>query len=172
MIWSVLIIVLIDILDVQTAPNPDGSCTNPRFRWFPTLTAFYNYSNHMGNNNTIPAIRVNVSMDTHARCVDGSQYMFYFRNGFGDGIAKYQIYLQGGGWCTSYSSCYNIASNPKHYTGSSLGYTPYAWYSADYLDNNKTNNPLMYNWNTIWMIYCDGSSFTGNNMTIYNYKVN
>ena len=31
------------------------------------------------------------------------------------------------------------------------------------------NNPLMYNWNTIWMIYCDGSSFTGNNMSTYNY---
>ena len=96
---------------------------------------------------------------------------FYFRKGFGDGMNKYQIYLQGGGWCTSPQGCYNRAQ-PNNDVGSSLNYAKFAWYSADYLIDNQTQNPLMYNWNTIWMIYCDGSSMTGYNLTIYPYKVN
>lgn len=161
------------IIHVAISANPDGSCTNPKFRWFKDLDAFYNYAESVnatnGNgNNTKPAIRINISMDTAARCLDGSQYFFYFRSGFGDGLKKYQIYLQGGGWCTSYKECSERAQN-NGYLGSSQGYTQYAWYSADYLDDSQINNPLMYNWNTIWMIYCDGSSFTGNNFTIYRY---
>eukprot|EP01084_Bolivina_argentea_P232255 391484_1 len=168
---SLIAVVAAIVSIINGKANPDGSCTNPKFRWFKELNAFYNYSNLVGNNNTIPARRINVSLNTTARCLDGSQYFFYFRQGFGDGINKYQIYLQGGGMCTSYESCYERAQ-PSNYVGSSLDYTEYAWYSADYLNDNQTTNPLMYNWNTIWMIYCDGSSFTGNNMTIYNYKVN
>eukprot|EP01083_Nonionella_stella_P009668 27722_1 len=157
------------LLNLSLSANPDGSCTNPKFRWFKDLNAFHNYTASINSNATIPAERVNISLTTNARCLDGSQYFFYFRQGFGDGIHKYQIYLQGGGWCTSYQSC-AARAQPSNYVGSSLHYTPYAWYSADYLDDNQTNNPLMYNWNTIWMIYCDGSSFTGNNLTVYSYK--
>ena len=146
-VFSLIVLLLIH-LHLSRSANPDGSCTNPKFRWFLELNAFYNYSNLMGNNDTIPAIRVNISMDTNARCLDGSQYFFYFRKGFGDGLDKYQIYLQGGGWCTSPQSCYNRAQ-PDNYVGSSLNYAKYAWYSADYLIDNQTQNPLMYNWNTI-----------------------
>eukprot|EP01084_Bolivina_argentea_P232253 391481_1 len=154
---------------VNKAANPDGSCTNPKFRWFETLDTFYNFA----ENSTIPAIQVNISLDTESRCLDGSHHMFYFRKGFGDGINKYQIYLMGGGLCASYDECYDRATNPNHtYKGSSTVYTKYGWYSSDYLSDNKTENSLMYNWNTIWLLYCDGSAWTGNNLTIYPYKVN
>jgi hypothetical protein len=29
---------------------------------------------------------------------------------------------------------------------------------------------MMYNWNTVWMPYCDGASFSGNNATVTEYK--
>ena len=161
-----LLLVFRDAAVNSDESNPDGSCTNPKFRWFDSLSAFYNYTN---NNFTIPAVRINISLNTNARCLDGSQYMFYYRNGFDDGINKYQIYLQGGGWCYSYESCYQRSLNNGN-TGSSINYTKYAWYSNEYLSDNYTINPLMYNWNTIWIIYCDGSSFTGNNITIYSYN--
>ena len=95
--------------------------------------------------------------------------MFYFRPGFGNGTSKYNIYLQGGGWCTSPQGCSERAQ-PNNDVGSSLGYTQYAWFSADFLDDDAAANPLLFDWNTVWMMYCDGSSFTGNNMTAYEYE--
>ena len=90
-------ILLSSLTPLNTAANPDGSCDGPKFRWFLDLDTFYNYTaTFTYNNNTIPAIRVNISMtNTNARCLDGSQYFFYFRKGFGDGLNKYQIYLEG-----------------------------------------------------------------------------
>jgi hypothetical protein len=30
-----------------------------------------------------------------------------------------------------------------------------------YMSGSKTSNPMMYNWNTVLVKYCDGSSFAG-----------
>ena len=85
------ILIFLGLFNVIFGANPDGSCTNPKFRWFKTLESFYNYA---PNSNTNPAIRVNVT-SPNARCLDGSPYAFYFRPGFGNGLNKFQIYLQG-----------------------------------------------------------------------------
>ena len=48
----------------------------------------------------------------------------------------------------------------------------YSYFSYGYLDTNPINNPLSYNWNTIYVRYCDCSSFVGNNDTITNVTYN
>ena len=55
-------------------------------------------------------------------CLDGSVPNIYYRPGTGNGINKFSIYEQGGGWC------------------------------APYLSSEKSINPLSYNWNTIYYI--------------------
>jgi len=78
----------------------------------------------------------------------------------------------GGGWCDSAENC---AERALTGLGSTNGY-PTQWNLNDtYFAPSPKLNPLMYNWNVVFMIYCDGGSFTGNrsepitvgNQTIY-----
>ena len=93
-----------------------------------------------------------------AVCLDGSIPVFFFRKGFGDGLRNWIVYLQGGAWCDSKVSCLERA-------GTNLGssrYTnevsnPAGLLSADYRDN-----PAFFNWNVVYLPYCDGASFAGN----------
>jgi hypothetical protein len=36
-----------------------------------------------------------------------------------------------------------------------------------YLNNNNERNPLMYNWNSVHVRYCDGSSYAGDISHVY-----
>ena len=104
-----------------------------------------------------------------AYCLDGSVPDFYYRGGTGDGVNKFIIYLQGGGWCYSIENCAQRA-------GTTLGSTKYdssvAYIAAGapYLSSNQTINPLTYNWNTVYIRYCDGSSYSSNNETTYAWN--
>jgi len=70
----------------------------------------------------------------------------------------------GGGWCVSIEDCYarsltNLGSTttyPQTFDLSQAG---------PYFDDNQTVNPLMFNWNLVFLIYCDGTSFSSNNDT-------
>lgn len=98
-----------------------------------------------------------------ARCLDGTLPGFYVRPGaLGN---KWKIHIQGGGWCTSLSDCYQRSTT---LLGSTSFATP--WLSQFWapehagffglMDNNSTN-PFG-DWSFVWFIYCDGGSFTGN----------
>jgi len=39
-----------------------------------------------------------------------------------------------------------------------------------YMSNDMNVNPLMYNWNKVYLKYCDGASFAGNNATVSQYQ--
>jgi hypothetical protein len=102
-----------------------------------------------------------------AVCLDGSPGAFYFRPASTGGEQKFYVHFEGGGWCTDLASC---ASRSQTLLGSSLMYpdrmVPYqdrgyfntsvAYFSAD-----PAINPQMYNWNSVFLRYCDGQSFAG-----------
>ena len=104
-----------------------------------------------------------------AYCLDGTVPDFYYRAGTGDGKTKFHMYLQGGGWCASLNQC---AERTDGHLGSSKYDGQYSniGAGAPYLSSNQSINPLTYNWHSIYIRYCDGTSYAGNNdtLTVYN----
>eukprot|EP01087_Luapelamoeba_hula_P011291 TRINITY_DN3051_c0_g1_i1.p1 TRINITY_DN3051_c0_g1~~TRINITY_DN3051_c0_g1_i1.p1 ORF type:complete len:391 (+),score=62.63 TRINITY_DN3051_c0_g1_i1:29-1174(+) len=92
-------------------------------------------------------------------CIDGTPAGYYFVAGTGDGVNKWIVYHEGGGWCVSYQDCYYRSLTDL---GSSKNYPPVGNLGGGYFDANPVINPLMYNWNMVYMKYCDGGSFSGN----------
>lgn len=41
-----------------------------------------------------------------------------------------------------------------------------------YFSQDETLNPLMYNWNAVFLRYCDGGSFSGSNATAVPFQSN
>ena len=103
-----------------------------------------------------------------AKCIDGSPPAYYIRKGYGDGFEKWIVFFEGGGWCYDMEQCY---LRSKTVLGSSNDYT--ATLPKDglkfYLSSDEKVNPLMYNWNTVLVKYCDGGSFAGD--AVRTYKV-
>lgn len=101
-----------------------------------------------------------------SRCLDGSQPGYYLSKGHSDGINKWHIHHMGGGWCWDLRDCYERS---KTYLGSTNIWWPRSGYDISgwggYLSRDYKINPLMWNWNHVFLIYCDGGSFSGNNMT-------
>ena len=93
-----------------------------------------------------------------AVCLDGSPGAYYFRPG--NQSNKWYIHHQGGGWCESMEDCYDRS---KTDLGSSTKYPPQANLGGGYFDTNPEVNPMMYDWNAVFMKYCDGASFAGSN---------
>lgn len=104
---------------------------------------------------------------TGARCLDGSPGAYYFQAGSGSGTSKWYIHHQGGGWCESMDDC---LGRSKSDLGSSKNYPATAGLGGGYFSFDQSENPLMYNWNKVFMRYCDGGSFSGNNDTIAEYQ--
>ena len=107
----------------------------------------------------------------NARCLDGSPGAFYLsqpqtptphRSGW-------YLFQQGGGFCTSLQDC---EKRSKTDLGSSLAthwpatldldkYDPFMGF-----DRNVTRNPLLGNFASIFIVYCDGAYFSGSNSTV------
>ena len=58
----------------------------------------------------------------------------------------------------------------KTQLGSSSSYPATASLGGGYFDSDCKSNPLMCTWNKVMMRYCDGASFSGNNLTVAEYK--
>lgn len=88
-------------------------------------------------------------------CLDGSPYAFGFREGHGRGRNRWLIHLQGGAWCATQEECLSRR-------GTGLG-TSHGWgyfeEPAGVLSDDSEINPDMFDWNTVFLPYCDGSSF-------------
>ncbi|KAI3460059.1 hypothetical protein Pfo_016722 [Paulownia fortunei] len=92
-----------------------------------------------------------------AVCMDGSPPGYYYAEGSGDGVNNWVIYLQGGGWCGSDESC---GARLTQETGS-IKYKNQTIYFGQIRSENKTQNPDFYNWNRVYVAYCDSSSYEG-----------
>lgn len=103
-----------------------------------------------------------------AYCLDGSKGGYYFRQGSDNN--KWKFHFQGGGWCRSIEECYSKSINNP--LGSSLtwpeslsDYTSSSGNTAKFyglMDNGSANENPFGSWNFVWLLYCDGSSFTSN----------
>lgn len=96
-----------------------------------------------------------------AVCLDGSNPGYYFFNG--SDSRKWYIHHMGGGWCGSLQQCYD-----RSFTGlgSTNGYPRSINLGRGYFSDQSSDNPMMYTWNKIFLVYCDGASFAGNNDTV------
>jgi len=103
------------------------------------------------------------SLKEGAACLDGSAPAYYIRPGTGTGANKWLLFHEGGGWCNSLNDC---LGRSKTVLGSSKTYPPTSNENGGYFSTSATENPLMYNWNVVYIKYCDGASFAGNNDTI------
>ncbi|XP_047939087.1 pectin acetylesterase 8-like isoform X2 [Salvia hispanica] len=90
-----------------------------------------------------------------ALCLDGSPGAYYFSPGFDDGVDNWIVYLPGGAWCGSVGGCLEKTKNPR---GSNINAEP-TQLALPFLRPNKTINPDFYNWNKVFILYCDGASF-------------
>jgi hypothetical protein len=129
-----------------------------------------------------PPYLSNMSMDRYTLsaannevCLDGTPGVFYMRNGTGSGRHKYYIHYQGGGWCESPSDC---AGRSRTHLGSSRGYEAghltgriqnhgRGCPSGGYFSTLEGTNPLMWNWNVVYLFYCGGGSWTGSRSSPY-----
>lgn len=130
-----------------------------------------------------------VDPGTGARCLDGSTPRYWWRGG---DPRKVSIHLMGGAWCESLASCadrgyghacYRGSSQPAclaaEYPGNALPNTTFApvmpmstipsllgarWGGGP-LYNASGTNPLTSGWSKLWVHYCDGGSFIGDNAT-------
>ncbi|XP_047963818.1 pectin acetylesterase 8-like [Salvia hispanica] len=97
-----------------------------------------------------------------AVCLDGSPGAYYFAKGFGDGVHNWMIYLPGGAWCNSTDECLRRSKND--YVGSNKNVAPMALGTIQ--SQNKSLNPDFYNWNKVYIRYCDGASFMADVETV------
>ncbi|XP_011405404.1 PREDICTED: pectin acetylesterase 5-like [Amphimedon queenslandica] len=96
-----------------------------------------------------------------ALCLDGSPPGYYIRKGFGSGVNKWILHLQGGGWCYDKDDCLKWS---KTDLGSSKNWpqkAPYTYLNSGLLSYLKTKNPDFYEWNVVHVQYCDGASYSG-----------
>ena len=90
-------------------------------------------------------------------CLDGSAPGYYIGKGSGSGVDKWIVHQGGGGWCYTESEC---LGRSKTVLGTST-----MWKDTTELEGifseNETVNEEFYNWNVVYLMYCDGASFSG-----------
>ena len=96
----------------------------------------------------------------NARCLDGTPALYYHRVGTGSGANKWFLHQQGGGWCYDLDSC---VSRSKGSLGSTKADKNTSSLNSGYTSMDPKQNPLMYNWNSVEIRYCDGASVSGDN---------
>ena len=102
-----------------------------------------------------------------AKCLDGSRPGYYIRPGVGNDAHNFKLHFMGGNWCRDAESC---SARSRTVLGSS-NFWPAS--SSDLKMNDSTgiwdmgSNGLMSavagplrNWTAVWIMYCDGSSFS------------
>lgn len=91
----------------------------------------------------------------NAICMRGTNYQVNLRRG---GTNKVLLYLEGGGACWNYGTCWQTPT-AKLTAGSASG--------DGLLDAANPSNPFA-DWNVVYAPYCDGSVFSGDNVVDYN----
>ncbi|XP_065054310.1 uncharacterized protein LOC135683083 [Rhopilema esculentum] len=102
--------------------------------------------------------RVYEGLNTGAVCLDGTPPAYYLRPGKGLGANRWILHFNGGAWCFDEKACLERSHG-------SLGSTKHLPASPPVIQGinspNEQINPDFYDWNLVWVVYCDGASFTG-----------
>jgi hypothetical protein len=124
------------------------------------------------------------SVKTGAKCLDGSDYRFNIQKGSGDGETKFILFFDGGAWCSkkhyksSLESCYmrsyvNLGSSESGLISmifNFFGKLILLKRLVPALSSDPKLNPSFYNWNKIYLNYCDGRGFIGYNNEAIKYN--
>eukprot|EP00794_Sanderia_malayensis_P014250 gene14250-15736_t len=110
-----------------------------------------------GNEN-MHLYRVYDAIAKGAVCLDGTPPAYYLRPGKGLGVNRWIIHFNGGAWCFDEQSCLDRSRG-------SLGSTKHLPAAPPVIQGinspSMQQNPDFYDWNLVWIVYCDGASFTG-----------
>ena len=90
-------------------------------------------------------------------CLDGSPPGYYIARGSGSGVNKWILHQEGGGWCFTTGDCLNRS---KTALGSSTYWNSTIQLGGIFSDEESVNGQF-YNWNVVYLGYCDGGSFSG-----------
>lgn len=90
-----------------------------------------------------------------AVCLTGQQFQVNVRRGTTDDVL---LYMQGGGACWDYLTCYVLGTATTGANGA---------VESGALDLDDPNSPFK-DWNVVYLPYCDGSVFTGDATVDYN----
>ena len=113
--------------------------------------------------------------NSKAKCIDGSNYKFLFSKGFGNGTNSFYIYFEGGGFCgdNNYNpkdnnaplkSCFIRKDTALGSNKFDIQYRYFHKFFSRFLVSSKYFNPIFYNWNKVFIKYCDGTLHMGNNL--------
>ena len=92
-----------------------------------------------------------------AVCLDGTPGIYYFKAGSPANSTKWVIHLLGGGLCLNNEEC---LMRSQTYLGSSSYWPAQIKYGGP-LHEDPAYNPDFYDWNHVFLAYCDGASFSG-----------
>lgn len=100
------------------------------------------------------------SREKGAVCLDGSPPGYHLQRGFGSGSHSWIVYLQGGAWCSSNTTDTETCSERKMNAYGSSKFMGAVTFDGIFR-NQQPQNPDFYNWNKVYVRYCDGASFSG-----------
>ncbi|EDQ91502.1 uncharacterized protein MONBRDRAFT_2156, partial [Monosiga brevicollis MX1] len=101
---------------------------------------------------------------TGARCIDGSPPFYALRRASAEiNRTKWYFHIEGGGWCVSAEDC--AARGLTRLGSSDRQYGTKARYCGSLAVPDSTINPLSHDWNFAYFHYCDGGSWTGDNIS-------
>jgi len=99
--------------------------------------------------------------DSSSACLDGSKPVFYYRKATSRKSKKWLLFFEGGGWCYTFDDCFERSQISRGSTKQDPNCSP-SHFFQDHLSNNPRINPMMHDWNMVYIRYCDGSSYAGN----------
>ena len=147
--------------------SKDNTSTSIHGKEIQRVDLFYANVTERCNENEMQRYFISSSIDSdssEAACIDNTTPAFYMKNGTGKGKNKWHVHFEGGGWCYDARQCFLRSKTPL---GSSKSYPPCGAKKTmlrEYLSESQQDNPVSYNWNTIYVRYCDGGSYAGNNI--------
>ena len=110
---------------------------------------------------TLRLLDPSVAKAKGAACLAGSPPGYYYRESANK--TAFKIHLQGGGWCFSAQDCY---WRSQQALGDSSFWLPVsngtALATQGLLSNDPAINPRTHDWTDIYVMYCNGASWTSN----------
>ena len=102
-----------------------------------------------------------------AKCLDGGPGAVYVRPSVTPaGANKVKIFFQGGGWCVSDEDCFARSKTALGSTASlpATAVDPAGYCGASFLSQDPAVNNQTYDFTSVYIPYCDGSSWTGSTL--------
>ncbi|MCP4677600.1 MAG: hypothetical protein GY854_19210 [Deltaproteobacteria bacterium] len=100
--------------------------------------------------------------DPAATCLAGEPADYYVRPGFGTGVDKWVIYLQGGGLCYDKLSCENRQRTQVYpYDEETLSIEPTVDNRQGILSDHPLENSEFHNFNQVYVHYCSSDLWMG-----------